>query len=225
MNTKMNTRKLTTMGIMAGLSVVLVFLFHFPVFPQAPFLEYDPADIPILIMTFTYGPVAGLIVTVIAALVQGLTVSIQSGPYGVIMHIISTGTYVLTAGIIYRIKHSYKGACIAIISGVVASAALMVAANLIITPLFMGASVEAVKAMLIPVIIPFNLIKSGANGALTMMLYKFVRIALNKSRLLPVSDSTTEKPLKINIIGLITFLLIEIIFVLLILYIRGVIVI
>jgi riboflavin transporter FmnP len=213
------------MGIMAGLSVALVFIVHFPVFPQAPFLEYDPADIPILIMTFAYGPAAGLIVTVIAALVQGLTVSVLSGPYGVIMHIISTGSYVLTAGIIYRIKHSYKGACIAIVSGVLTSAALMVAANLIITPIFMGASVEAVKAMLIPVIIPFNLIKSGVNGALTMILYKFVKLALNKSGLLPVSGNIAEKPLKINIIGLVTFLVIEIVFVLLILYIRGVIVI
>ncbi|MCL2699222.1 MAG: ECF transporter S component [Defluviitaleaceae bacterium] len=168
----MNTRKLTTMGILAGLSVALVFFIRFPIFPQAPFLEYDPADIPILIAAFVYGPIAGLLVTAVASVVQGLTVSSHSGAYGIIMHIISTGSFVLTAGIIYRLKHSRTGAGIAIVCGVLVSAAAMVAANLIITPIYMGVPVEAVKAMLAPVIIPFNLIKSGANGVIAFLLYK-----------------------------------------------------
>jgi len=168
----LNTRKLTTMGILVGLSVVLVFFIHFPIFPQAPFLEYDPADIPILIVTFAYGPLAGLAVTAVASVVQGLTVSVQSGPYGILMHVISTGSYVLAAGFIYLMIHSRLGAGIALICGVLVSAAIMGAANLIITPLFMGVPVEAVKAILIPVIIPFNLIKSGVNGFVTFLLYK-----------------------------------------------------
>ena len=172
MNTGINTRKLTTMGILAALSVALVFFIRFPIFPQAPFLEYDPADIPILIVAFAYGPVAGLIVTVIASLVQGFTVSAHSGLYGILMHVISTGSYVLAAGIIYRIMHSRLGVCLALVSGVIVSAAVMAAANLLITPLFMGVPVEAVKSMLLPVIIPFNLIKSGINGTVTFLLYK-----------------------------------------------------
>ena len=170
----MNTRKLATMGIMAGLSVALVFLIRFPIFPQAPFLEYDPADIPILVVTFAYGPLAGLVVTIAASVVQGFTVSAHSGFYGIIMHIISTGSFVLTAGIIYNKKHSRLGAGIALVCGVAVSAAVMAAANLVITPLFMGVPVEVVRAMLIPIIIPFNLVKSGINGAVTFVLYKFI---------------------------------------------------
>jgi len=172
LKTGINTRKLTTMGILAGLSVALVFLIRFPIFPQAPFLEYDPADVPILIGTFTYGPVAGLTVTVIASIMQGFTVSAHSGLYGILMHIISTGSYVFTACIIYRIMRNRLGAGIALLSGVIVSAAVMAAANLVITPLFMGVPVEAVKSMLLPVIIPFNLIKSGVNGAVTLLMYK-----------------------------------------------------
>jgi len=44
-----------------------------PDFTAVPFLEYDPADIPILIVSFAYGPLAGLIVTITAALAQGFT--------------------------------------------------------------------------------------------------------------------------------------------------------
>ncbi len=50
------TRRLTTMAVMAALSIVLVALIHFPIFPAVSFLEYDPADIPILIAGFAFGP-------------------------------------------------------------------------------------------------------------------------------------------------------------------------
>ena len=173
-NADFNTRKLATMGIMAALSVVLVFFIHIPIFPAAPFLEYDPADIPILIVTFAYGPLSGFIITVIAAAVQGFTVSAQSGVYGILMHIVSTGSFILTAGIIYRIRHNRLGAGIGLICGVLVNAAVMAPANLIITPIFMGAPVETVRAMLFPVIIPFNLIRSGINGAVTFFLYKII---------------------------------------------------
>jgi riboflavin transporter FmnP len=172
MSTGFNTRKLTTMGVLAGLSVALVFLIRFPIFPQVPFLEYEPADIPILIATFAFGPLAGLIVTVIASVVQGFTVSAHSGIYGILMHIISASTYVFTAGIIYRAKHSRLGAGIALVCGVLVSAAVMIPANLVVTPIFMGVHVDAVKEILVPFIIPFNLIKSGANGAIVFFLYK-----------------------------------------------------
>ena len=166
-----STLKLTTMGILAGLSVALVFLIRFPIIPAAPFLEYDPADVPILIATFIYGPAAGLIVTIIASVIQGLTVSAGSGAYGIIMHIISTGTFVLTAGLTYRAKRGRLGAGIGLVLGVLVSAAVMIPANLIVTPLFMDASREFVASMLLPAIIPFNLAKSGINGAVTFLLY------------------------------------------------------
>jgi len=209
------------MAILAAISVVLVFLLHFPIFPTAAFLEYDPADIPILIATFAFGPLAGISVTIVAAVVQGLTVSAQGGLYGILMHIISTGSYVLVAGFIYRFKRSHIGAGISLVCGVLVSAAVMVVANLIITPIFMGAPVEMVKGMLLPVIIPFNLIKSGVNGALTMMLYKTARLALDKSRLLPASAKTSEKLSKTSIAILATAALILVALVIVILRIRG----
>ena len=50
-NVSANTRKLTTLAMLAALAIVLVALIHFPLVPAAPFLEYDPADIPIFIGT------------------------------------------------------------------------------------------------------------------------------------------------------------------------------
>lgn len=167
-----NVRKLSVMAVMTALSVVLVMVLHFPIFPAAPFLEYDPADIPILLVTILYGPMEGFLVTVLASVIQGITVSSGSQIYGIIMHIIATGSYVLVAGSIMKIKKgSWELRALGLAVGAIAMAAVMAGANLLITPFFMNAPVEAVKSMLLPVIIPFNLIKAGVNGLATFMIY------------------------------------------------------
>ena len=60
---KIKTKQLTQMAVLAAMSILLVYLIHFPIFSAAPFLEYDPADIPIFIGTFLFGPVGGLVLT------------------------------------------------------------------------------------------------------------------------------------------------------------------
>lgn len=162
------------MAMLVAISVVMVSLIHFPIFPGAAFLEYDPADIPILIGGFAYGPLAGIVLTVIASVVQGFTVSAGSGLYGILMHIISTSTLVLVACGIYRVKHTKMGAVIGLICGTLSMAAVMVVANYFITPLFLGTPQEVVNGMLLPVIMPFNLIKAGINSIVTFLVYKVV---------------------------------------------------
>ena len=174
-----NTRKLTTMAILTALSVCFVALIHFPIFPAVAFLEYDPADIPILICGFAFGPAAGLVVTVIAAFIQGFTVSAQSGIYGIIMHIIATGAYVLASGLFYRKHKTKKLAAVSLLIGTAAMVVCMFFANLVITPYFMmgavnKATVSAVLSLM-PFILLFNLLKAGINGAITFFLYKRVK--------------------------------------------------
>lgn len=168
---KSQLRKITTMAILAALSIALVALVHFPIFPAVAFLEYDPADIAILICGFSFGPVAGICVTVIAALIQGLTVSASGGLYGIIMHIVATSALVLTSAAIYKRKKTRKGAVVSLACGVVAMTAVMIPANLFITPFFMGCDRAAVVSLL-PLIILFNLIKAGVNAVVTFLIYK-----------------------------------------------------
>lgn len=172
MNNK--TRMLTQAGVLAALSVLLVYLIHFPIFPAAPFLEYDPADVPILIGTFIFGPLGGFLLTVVVSVLQGLTVSSQSGIIGIMMHIFATGSFVIVAGNIYKRNKTRKTAIIALAAGALTMTITMVIWNVIFTPLFMGTPREAVMAMLVPVIIPFNLIKTISNAAITFMIYKTV---------------------------------------------------
>ncbi|MEG0804651.1 MAG: ECF transporter S component, partial [Pygmaiobacter sp.] len=135
---KINVRQLTTLAMLAAVSVMLVAMIHFPIIPAAAFLEYDPADIPIFIGTFLYGPAAGLALTFVVCVIQGVTVSVAAGPIGIVMHFIATGTFVLLAGIIYRKNRTRKGAVRGLAVGVVAMTLVMCVLNLILTPIFMG---------------------------------------------------------------------------------------
>ncbi len=180
MNDLKNTSTLAKLGILAAISVVLIYLVHFPLIPAAPFLEYDPADVPIFLGTFAMGPVAGLLLTVVASVIQGLTVSAQSGGWGILMHIIATGSYVLVAGNIYAKNKTKKGAVIALIAGTITMAAVMVPLNLLITPLFMGCERSVVAKMILPAILPFNFMKAGINSIITFLLYKRVSPLLHR---------------------------------------------
>lgn len=174
-----NLRKLTTMAILIAVSVALVALIHFPIFPAVAFLEYDPADIAILICGFAFGPVAGIVVTAVASFIQGVTVSAQSGIYGIIMHFIATSVFVMLSAFIYKKYKTKKGALIAIICGVFAMALVMIPANLFITPYFMGCE-RAMVVELLPFIILFNLIKAGVNGTVTFFIYKKISKLIHK---------------------------------------------
>lgn len=174
------TRKLTIMAMLVALSVILLYLVHFPIFPAAAFLEYDPADIPIFIGTFLFGPSAGLMITVAASVIQGFTVSASSGIIGIIMHILATGFFVIVAGNIYRRRHTFKGALLALFCGTLTMTAIMCAWNVIFTPIFMGAPRSVVVDMLIPVIMPFNLIKAGGNSLITVLVYKRMSVWIHR---------------------------------------------
>ena len=179
-NNRSKILKLAKMGMLAAISIVLVVFIHFPIIPGFAFLEYDPADIPILIGAFAYGPAAGIALTVVVAVIQGTTVSAAGGIWGIIMHIIATGTLVAVAGGIYKFKKSKKAAIVALIAGAVSMTVIMCFANVIITPIYTGWPREAVMAIIIPAIAPFNLIKAGANAVITFVLYKRISRFLHK---------------------------------------------
>ncbi len=171
---KISTRQLVSMAMLGAISIVLVAVIHFPLIPAAAFLEYDPADIPILICAFAYGPVAGFLLTVVVSFIQGMTVSAQSGIIGIVMHIFATGFCVLVAGGIYGRNKTKKTAVIALICGAIVQTLAMIVMNMIFTPLFMGAPLEVVLSMMVPAIIPFNALKAGINCVVTFFLYKSI---------------------------------------------------
>ena len=203
-NTNVNSRtlKLTKMALMVAVTFVCLFM-RFPIFPPASFLLFEVSDIPILIAGFVFGPIIGFGIGVVAILLHAFLIVMPSGAYGVIMHIIAVGTYVLVSGLIYNIfkgktwvfvcpahpetvcevyqkNKAKQWGLLALIIGGLCMTAIMIPANLIVTPQFMGAPLEAVKAMILPIILPFNLLKMALNTVVVFILYKRISPFLHK---------------------------------------------
>lgn len=64
---------------------------------------------------------------------------------------------------------------VALIAATLARALVMIPANLVVTPIYANIPVSVVKGMLIPVIIPFNLIHGGVNALLFLGLYSYLQ--------------------------------------------------
>jgi len=173
-NMKIGVNQMVKMAVLSALSIVLMVIIRFPIIPAAPYMEYEPADVPILIGAFLYGPLAGLIITFVVSFIQAVTFSASSGWVGFVMHMIATGTLVMVAGTIYKRVHTLKGAIIALIAGTLSMTIIMIPANLFFTVNFYGVPYDTVVKMLIPVIIPFNLIKAFINSLIVMVVYKSV---------------------------------------------------
>ena len=160
------------MGILVAISVILIISpLRFP-FPLAPFLEYDAGDIPILMGGFIFGPVAGIVLSVITSVVQALTVSSSSGWIGCAMHIFAASALVGSSSAIYSRNKTTKGLILAAAVGTLAMTAVMIPLNLIFYPLFTGTPVNAVIELIVPVLLPFNLMKAGINSVVFLLIFK-----------------------------------------------------
>ena len=186
MNVNKKTNTIAKLGVLGAISIVLVAIIHISIFPAVSFLEYDPADIPILLATFALGPWAGLALTIVVSVIQGVTVSAASSWYGIVMHIIATGAYVVVAGLIYQHHKTKKGAVISLVSGTAAMAVVMLPANILLTPIYLqmvGVPAEAARPTVIALlawIILFNIVKAGINSLVTFFVYKRVSPILHK---------------------------------------------
>jgi len=220
-----NTRKITVLAMLSALALLLTYLFYIiplPAFmPAAPFLNYEPKDVIITIAGFLFGPLA----VVPMAIVVGLLEMPMSGTgiIGLVMNVLSTCAFAGTAAFVYKKWRTLIGAGIGLASGVIILSLVMVLWNYFLTPIFMGIPRAAVAAMLLPVFLPFNLIKGGLNAALTLMLYKSVRLALDKSKLLPVPDDAPAKRAKMSIGAMLISVVVLVTCVLIILSWQGVI--
>jgi riboflavin transporter FmnP len=187
-----SVRKMVLMAMLAALSYMIVAYVRIPV---VLFLKYEPKDVIITIGGFLLGPMASFLISLVVSLVEMVTVS-DTGPIGALMNLISTCSFACTAALIYKKRHDIKGAVVGLLTGGIAMIAVMLLWNWLITPLYMGATREAVEQMLIPVFLPFNALKAGLNSALVLGLYKPLTSALRKTRLLPETNHAprSKKP-------------------------------
>ena len=192
MNSKIDLKKIIVLAMFTALSFVITYVSHLipPLFSATPFLTLDFKDAFVVMAAYLYGPLAGILVTVCEAFIEMITIS-KTGIIGFAMNVLSTSAFALVASIIYSKKKTVGVAVISLITGSVAMVTTMVLWNLLITPIYMEVPREAVIDLLIPGILPFNILKAILNSALSLLLYKRIIYVLSKSGLLPNHKSNS----------------------------------
>jgi riboflavin transporter FmnP len=191
--------------MLCTLAYVAAVTLRVPVVAFPP-LFYEPKDVIILIGGFIYGPTYALIISFVVAYVEMVTIN-TTWLIGFFMNIPSSGTFTCIAAFIYKNKRTQAGAAIGLVVGGITVTAVMLLWNYIVTPAFLLVRREVIAQSLIPVFLPYNLMKSGINAGITMLLYRPVVMALRKAKLLPVSVSEHKKKINIGMITLSIFVI------------------
>ena len=177
---------MTAVAMFCALAYVVMLFIKIPV----QFLTLDIKDSLIILCSLLFGPVSGVMIAVIVPFLELITIS-GTGIYGFIMNVLSSVTFSLTVGLIYRYKKSMTGAIIGLVSAVFAVTAVMLLANLFVTPYYLGGTTAQVAAMIPRILLPFNLIKAILNAAIVLLLYKPLSNILKKIGFIQGTDSKT----------------------------------
>lgn len=167
---KWDTRQLVTMALMCAIGVLLSFV-EFPLLPGVTWLKYDASAMPAMVCGFAFGPGAGLAVGIVGAIIHGILMADFSGA---IMNILVVTGFILPAALVYRRKRTFKSGVVGLVLSAVAATIMAIVGNLIITPMWLGVPFDAVVAMILPILTPFNLVKAGINAVLTLIVYKSI---------------------------------------------------
>ena len=176
-NSFFTPKQMVMLALLASIAYLMVSLIRIPV---VMFLKYEPKDVIITIGGFLFGPMASFVVSLLVSLIEMVTIS-ETGPIGALMNLLSTCCFACTASYIYKKNRTMAGAILALVIGSVFMTAAMLLWNWLITPLYMGYPREVVAAMLVPMFLPFNLLKAGLNTAFVLFLYKPLVTALRKT--------------------------------------------
>ena len=85
---------------------------------------------------------------------------------------------VLPASLVYKHDTSFKGAIKGLIIGAIICLVCCIGANLIVTPIYMGATTQTVIDMIMPALLPFNALKIAINCVVCALVYKPIAKAL-----------------------------------------------
>lgn len=170
-----STKRIAVTALFCAVAAICTLLLEFPILPGVTWLKYDPSGIVALVAGFAFGPSTAAVVSVIPYLVHLAT---QSGVYGVIMATLATLSLSVPAALVYRRDTTMRGAVLGMAVGAVVCLVACILGNIAITPLYAGMSADAVVALVVPALLPFNLLKIAINCVVAALVYKPVSKAL-----------------------------------------------
>lgn len=187
--TVITTRKIAMVGVFSAVSGVLM-LIEIPLPFAPPFYKLDISEVPVLILTFAYGPVAGILTEMLKIFIKLIIKGTSSAFVGELANFVIGASLILPAGFIYFMKKTKKQALLACIIGTVVMTAFGSLFNgIYLLPKFaaiygmplsaiigMGTAINprinSVTALVLMCVVPMNLLKGAVDSVIVNLLYK-----------------------------------------------------
>lgn len=185
----LSTRKIAVIGMFSAIAAVLMVL-EFPL-PFAPsFYGMDFSELPALIGTFAFGPVAGVLIEFCKIVLKILFKPTSTAFVGELANFAVGCSFLLPASCVYLFHKTKKSALIGSIAGTLCMTVFGTAFNAVyLLPKFaqlfgmpldaiigMGTAVNpainSITTLVIFAVAPLNLLKGGLVSVITMLIYK-----------------------------------------------------
>lgn len=184
-------RRTAYVGIFAAIAAVLMYL-EFPL-PFAPaFYELDFSEIPVLICSFSLGPVAGVVCEFLKVVLKLLLKGTSTAFVGDLANFVVGCSFILPASVAYFANKTKTGAILGMGIGTAAMTVFGSLFNAVyLVPTFsvlfgqpldviigMGTAVNpaivSVNTLVLFAVVPFNLLKGALVSVVTFFLYKHI---------------------------------------------------
>lgn len=184
-------RRVAYVGIFAAIAAVLMYLeLQLPFAPS--FYKLDFSEVPILICSFSMGPVAGVVCELVKEILKLLMKGTTTAFVGDLANFVVGCSLILPASVVYFAKKSKKGAIIGMAVGTVCITVVGSLFNAVyLLPAFstlygmpleaivgMGTkinpAINSVSTLVLFAVAPFNLLKGVVDSIITFLLYKHI---------------------------------------------------
>ena len=186
-----NTRKLAMIGMFSAIAMILHVL-DFPIFFAPGFYKMDFSELPILVGSFAFGPVAGVMMEFVKILLKLCIKGTSTAFIGDLANFVVGCSLIIPASSVYSFKKTKKKAILACIAGTLVMTIFGTAFNAVyLLPAFSkfyGMPLDAILAMgtevnplakegsivsfVVACVAPMNLIKGTLVSVVTLLIYK-----------------------------------------------------
>ena len=188
----LTTRKVAVCGVFSAIAAVLM-LLEIPLFFAPTFYKLDLSELPILIGSFAFGPVAGVMMEFVKIVLKLFIKGTSTAFVGELANFAVGCSFIMPASIYYLFHKNKKGAFVSCAIGTVIITIFGTLFNAVyLLPTFaklfgmpleaiieMGSAVNkfsgsSVTSFVIACVAPLNLLKGAVNSLVTLLVYKKV---------------------------------------------------
>ena len=197
---KIGTREMATIGMLGAISMILM-LFEIPL-PFAPsFYEIDFSEVPVLIGTFSMGPIAGMLIELVKVLLNLLVNGTDTACVGELANFCIGCSFCIPAGVIYQKNKSKKGAVVSLLVGTITMTFLgcfinayvmlptyskafhLPIENLVAMGTAVNGKITNLFTFVMFAVVPFNLLKGILTSIVVLLIYKKISPIIKRHRL------------------------------------------